>query len=90
MTPFPGNAAGKDCTAIVGSEEVDCLRGKCEVVSCEPGYLLVKGACELAQGVVDGAATSQRVLGKGKRGVKNVFKERRAARRAIIDRAARK
>jgi hypothetical protein len=74
----------------VGAEEVDCLRGKCEVVSCEPGYLLVKGTCELAQGVVDGAATSQRVPGKGKRGVKNVFKERRAARRAIIDRAARK
>jgi hypothetical protein len=94
MTPFPGNAAGVDCSAIVGAEEVDCIQGACKVVSCEPGFLLVGNACQSEGTGADGAVSSQRVLGRGKRGTTNVFKkrqqkERRAARRAVIARATR-
>lgn len=89
MTPFPGNAPGKDCTAMLGAEEVDCVRGSCVVISCEPGYTLQDGQCVKEPGV-DGAMSSQRVLGKGKRGIRNVFKSRKAARRAVVERAARK
>lgn len=38
ISPFPGNAAGQDCTAIPKAYSVGCHAGRCVVDSCAQGF----------------------------------------------------
>ncbi|KAG8958012.1 hypothetical protein FRC03_009539 [Tulasnella sp. 419] len=41
--------SGKDCTAIEGANAIQCVKGKCVVHSCKPGYQLNSaGGCDPA------------------------------------------
>jgi len=45
--PLPGRKKGEDCSAIEGSEEVSCIKGRCVVQACQEGFALVDGQrCE--------------------------------------------
>lgn len=45
--PLPGRPKGIDCSAIEGSEEVACVKGRCVVEACQSGFALVDGRrCE--------------------------------------------
>jgi len=40
--PFEG---GDDCSAIPNSDRVQCVQGKCEIISCRRGFTKLNGQC---------------------------------------------
>jgi hypothetical protein len=50
VTPFRGNKAGQDCTAIANADGVTCAAGTCIVESCVAGFKpsADASACEAA------------------------------------------